>query len=139
MTTSSSLQKVTVEFRQWRAGKTSSGERTPLSLRKKAVALTNQFSVTQVSKALGLSGSQLKGWREELGKNGTGDTNSVPPQPFVSLPKGAGQQSNIQRIVMSFDDGGTIELSGDISSRLALVITDAVWRDNARRANAEGL
>lgn len=139
MTTSYSLQKAVAEFKHWRAHRTRSGERTPLSLRKKAVALTNQHSVTQVTKALGISGSQLKRWREELSENGTDDLTSASPQPFVSLPKGAAQQSGMRRIVMSFDDGGTIELTGDISSRLALVITDAIWQDNARRANTEAL
>ena len=137
MATPSSLQQVATQFSQWRAGKTSSGERTPLFLRKKAVALTNQFSVTQVSKALGLSGSQLKGWREGLNKNSADDINPISPQSFVSLPNGAAQQSIIQRIVMSFDDGSTIELTGDISSRLALVITEAIWRENASGAIRE--
>ena len=86
MTIPSSLQQVAAQFSQWRAGKTSSGERTPLSLRKKAVAQTNHFSVAQVSKALGLSGSQLKSWREVLSENGADDINPVP-STFCSLQR----------------------------------------------------
>ena len=137
MTIPSSLQQAAARFSQWRASKTSGGERTPLSLRKKAVALTNQFSATQVSKVLGLSGSQLRCWREELHENGTDDAHSAPPQPFVSLPKAAAQTSCVRRIILSFDDGGTIELTGDISSRLALVITEAIWRENASGTTRE--
>lgn len=135
MPTQSPLQKTAAEFKTWRANKNGPGESTPLPLRRQAIALTTQYSVSQVAKALGLSGSGIKRWQAELADEDV-DTATVS-QSFVSLPKGASQQSCINRLVLSFDDGGTIELTGDISSRLGMVITEAIWRDNARRANAE--
>lgn len=135
MPTQSPLHKASAEFEQWRANKTSAGERTPLPLRQKAIALTDHYSVTRVTQTLGLSGSVLKRWRTELADSEEGEPTA--PAQFVSLPKTAAQASCIQRITLSFDDGGTIELTGDISSRLARVITDAIWRDNAERANRE--
>lgn len=129
------LQKTAAEFKRWRANKSGPGESTPVPLRKQAITLTTQYSVSQVTKALGLSGSVIKRWQTELA-HGEADY-STAPQPFVSLPKAAAQASCVQRMTLSFDDGVTIELTGDISSRLALVITEAIWRDNAERANRE--
>lgn len=137
MPTQPSLQKVASAFKLWRANKNGPGESTPLSLRRQAIALTTHYSVSQVTKALGLSGSVIKRWSAELADNEA--VCATGAEPFVSLPKAAAQASCVQRITLSFDDGGTIVLTGDISSRLVLVITDAIWRDNARRASAEVL
>jgi hypothetical protein len=135
MTTLSPLQKTAAEFASWRSNKNGRGETTPTALRRKAIELTKKFAVSQVTQALRLSGSVIKRWREELVDNQV--TCEKETRPFVSLPKAAAKTSCVQRITLSFDDGGTIELTGDISSRLALVITEAIWRENASGAIRE--
>lgn len=139
MPTPSQLQKTAAEFKKWRANKNARSESTPLPLRRQAVALITQYSINQVAKALGLNGSGIKRWQAEFADKDVGEP--AGNEPFISLPKVAPQGSCLQKITLSFDDGGTLVLSGDISSRLALVITDAIWRDtmsnNAQRANWE--
>lgn len=135
MPTLSPLQKTAAEFKQWRANKNGPGESTPVLLRKQAIALTTHHSVSRVTKTLGLSGSVIKRWQTELADGEAGC--STPPEPFVSLPKEAAKTSWVQKLTLSFDDGGTIEVTGDVSSRLAMVITEAIWRDNAERASTE--
>ena len=135
MSTRSPLQKTAAEFKSWRANKNSQGQSTPQALRKQAIALTTQYSISRVTSELGLSGSVIKRWREELADHQV--TGEKPARPFVSLPKAAAQSSCVQKITLSFGDGGTIELTGDISSRLALVITEAIWRENASGAIRE--
>ena len=131
MPTLSPLQKTAAEFTSWRSNKNGRSEATPTALRRKAIELTQQYSISQVTQALSLSGSVIKRWREELADN------QNETRAFVSLPKAATKTSCVQRITLSFDDGGTIELTGDISSRLALVITEAIWRENASDATRE--
>ena len=135
MQTLSLLQKTAAEFKTWRANKNGPGEITPLPLRKQAIALTTQYSISQVTKSLGLSGSVIKRWRAEIVESEA--RCSTDFQPFVSLPKAAAQVSCVKGITLSFDDGGAIELTGDISSRMALVITEAIWRENASLGNRE--
>ena len=139
MPTPSQLQKTAAEFKKWRANKNARSESTPLPLRRQAVALITQYSINQVAKALGLNGSGIKRWQAEFADKDVGEP--AGNEPFISLPKVAPQGSCLQKITLSFDDGGTLVLSGDISSRLALVITDAIWRDtmsnNAQCANRE--
>ena len=139
MPTPSQLQKTAAEFKKWRANKNARSESTPLPLRRQAVALITQYPINQIAKALGLNGSGIKRWQAELADKDVGEP--AGNEPFISLPKVAPQGSCLQKITLSFDDGGTLVLSGDISSRLALVITDAIWRDtisnNAQRANWE--
>lgn len=131
----SPLQKTAAEFKSWRSNKNGRGETTPTALRRKAIELTQQYSISQVTKALGLSGSVINRWKAELPDN----RRDVAPHPsqFVSLPKEAVKKSWVKKITLSFDDGGTVELTGDISSRLALVITEAIWRENTSGANRE--
>ena len=139
MPTPSQLQKTAAEFKKWRANKNARSESTPLPLRRQAVALITQYPINQIAKALGLNGSGIKRWQAEFADKDVGEP--AGNEPFISLPKVAPQGSCLQKITLSFDDGGTLVLSGDISSRLALVITDAIWRDtmsnNAQRANWE--
>ena len=144
MPTPSQLQKTAAEFKKWRANKNARSESTPLPLRRQAVTLITQYSINQVAKALGLNGSGIKRWQAEFANKDVGEP--AGNEPFISLPKVAPQGSCLQKITLSFDDGGTLVLSGCTSvwrwsSRLALVITDAIWRDtisnNAQRATWE--
>ena len=85
------LQRTAAEFTSWRSNKNGRGETTPTALRRKAVELTRQYSVSKVTKTLGLSGSVIKRWREELVDNQV--TSEKETRAFVSLPKAVAQTS----------------------------------------------
>lgn len=123
------LQRAAAEFSKWRANKTSRGGITPIALRQQAVALTEHYSVCKVVSTLGLSGSVIKRWREQLFFDAERIENTS--HAFVELPQAVAPNMHIQQATLIFGEGSSLQVAGGLSTQLLTLIAKAVTPDNA--------
>lgn len=109
---SDQLTNAVAAFAHWRSNK--KGIRTPIELREQAVALSKTYSVGQITKALNLSGTEFKKWRQQS------ETAVLPT--FVSLPESVTTVLLPNNVEVFFASGERLCLhGGDPALLLSLV------------------
>ena len=119
MKNSDQLSITATAFDQWREKRVYPRERIPLALRQQAVLLYKNYSSSQITTALKISGTQLNQWKTLLAPK---DEHSE----FVHLPSPNASSIEPLNLSLSFANGATIVLSGDLSSTLIATIIQEV-------------
>lgn len=112
MTNHDKLASIIEEFQQWRNSRAHRNAKTPENLRRKAVALLNQHSSSQITTALKLSGANLKTWSQQL-------NNEIIQTDFIALPDLRPLEKpteNHLNLKIAFNNGNHMQISGDLSS-----------------------
>jgi hypothetical protein len=113
MSNQEQLSTVVAAFEQWRNNRNGRQLTTPEHLRQQAVSLLEHCSSSAITRALRISGSQLKQWRERSTPRNT---------EFISLPWVDGSSAPQQRLELSLHNGVQLSLSGALSSSLIVDI-----------------
>ena len=113
------LSTLVSAFEHWRSNRNGRKEPTPLALREQAVTLLNNYSSSQITSAIRISGSQLKQWR-----------NSVAPtdgtSQFVHLPISISPTQSSVKIELCFASGDQMHLSGLVDSSMLVSLIGAM-------------
>ena len=103
-------------FKQWRETREHATKSTPISLQQQAVALLDDFSSCKVTKALNISGTNIRRWSGKP-KNPTHGFVHLQPEPITS--------GTIQ-LELATQDGCQLRLSGDITPAHLAAITQSL-------------
>lgn len=123
MNTTTSLEQIKAQFDHWRDNKNTLGTLTPVELRRQAIELTQEYSVSKVVTTLGLSGSVIKRWRTELKHT---QTTSEPIDTFIALPTTQQANAAIASASIILNDGTNIQLNGEASAQVLSVLAQAL-------------
>ncbi|MBD1584952.1 hypothetical protein [Pseudoalteromonas sp. S16_S37] len=123
MNTTTSLEQIKAQFDHWRHNKDTLGTFTPVELRRQAVELTQEYSVSKVVTTLGLSGSVIKRWRTELKHT---QTTIEPMDTFIALPTTQQANAAITSASIILNDGTNIHLNGEASAQVLSVLAQAL-------------
>ena len=106
-------------FKQWRANRSSSAEKTPQQLRNLAVSLLTQYSSAKITTALRISGANLKLWRNEI---------TTEPPEFIELAPAASAEPALNHLDLSLqlNNGRQLSLSGNISPALLTALVEGL-------------
>ncbi len=117
------LEQVVQAFALWRLQKTKPHTVTPIELRQQAVELVNDFTPSQIAKALGLSGMQFKKWCQEL-QSATPSAASEPQQSdFLSLPLPLGNPTSPSlELELTLPNATQVRICGELSVDLLRVL-----------------
>ena len=126
MTQSDQLSQLVATFEQWRNTRLGTNKLTPKSLRQQAVLLQETYPRGKITKALRISGTQLKQWAEQCQHDEDGSPVFVPlpqisPQHLSPRPV-----NNNVNLVLNFVQGQQLHLSGKISPELITSLIKAV-------------
>jgi len=119
MTNSDQLTSVVTAFELWRSNRNGRQVPTPTPLRKQAVSLLNNYSTSQITSALRISGGQLKQWRHSL------DVPVQSPQ-FIELPVLLPSHNSPINIELHFTSGDQLHLSGVVEPDLITTLIAAM-------------
>lgn len=123
MNTTTSLEQIKAQFDHWRDNKDTLGTLTPVELRRQAVELTKEYSISKVVTTLGLSGSVIKRWRTKLEHT---QTTSEPMDTFIALPNTQQANAAIASASIILNDGTNIQLNGGASAQVLSVLAQAL-------------
>ena len=113
------LPTVVSAFEHWRSNRNGRQAPTPTTLREQAVSLLNNYSSSQITSALRISGSQLKQWR----------SSAVPTEAkaqFVHLPISISPTQSSINVELCFASGDQMHLSGLINSDMVVSLIGAM-------------
>lgn len=113
------LSTVVSAFEHWRSNRNDRQVPTPIALREQAVSLLNNYSSSQITSALRISGSQLKQWR-----NSAVSTETQPQ--FVHLPISISPTQSAVKVELCFASGDQMHLSGLINSDMLVSLIGAM-------------
>jgi hypothetical protein len=113
------LLTVVTAFEQWRSNRNGRQEPTPNALREQAVSLLNNYSSSQITSALRISGSQLKQWR-----NSAIPTETKPQ--FVHLPISISPMQSSIKVELCFACGDQMHLTGMVNSDMLVSLIGAM-------------
>jgi len=114
------LIEVKNAFKQWRANRSSSAEKTPQQLRNLAVSLLTQYSSAKITTALRISGANLKLWRNEI---------TTEPPEFIELAPAASAEPAVNHhldISLQLNNDSRVRLSGNISPVLLTALVEGL-------------
>jgi hypothetical protein len=118
------LEVVAEHFQEWRSGK-KNGERIPERLWREAVSLVDSYGVSQVCRALRLSGTDLN---ERRGVKGIGERrrSAASKSPFVeveraSLAPNDDRLSAAMGVELERPDGARLRIQGGGVDLLAVI------------------
>lgn len=112
------LSTVVSAFEHWRRNRNGRQVPTPTTLREQAVSLLNNYSSSQITSALKISGSQLKQWRNSA--------ISEKKPPFVHLPISISPTQSSVKVELCFVSGDQMHLSGLVNSDMLVSLIDAM-------------
>lgn len=113
------LPTVVSAFEHWRSNRNGRQVPTPIALREQAVTLLNNYSSSQITSALRISGSQLKQWR-----NSAVPTETKPQ--FVHLPISISPTQSSINVELCFASGDQMHLSGVVDSDMLTSLVGAM-------------
>lgn len=104
-------------FQQWRHSRSHRCAKTPLALRKQAVALLEFHSRAIITSTLKLSGNNFKNWTEAFSPSSVShDVSFVALEPLTTQPAAL-------NLTLDMANGCQLRLSGDISPALLIALT----------------
>ena len=119
MSNQDQLSTVVSAFEHWRSNRNGRQVPTPIALREQAVSLLNNYSSSQITSALRISGSQLKQWL-----NSAVPTDST--SQFVHLPISGSPTQPPVKVELCFASGDQMHLSGLVNSDMLVSLIGAM-------------
>jgi hypothetical protein len=104
MTPAEQLSSAKNAFKQWRATRKNASAKIPDVLQQRVIDLLSHYSRGTLSKALGLSGTQVKRWHAGV--------SDAPV--FVELPM-VGETETALSLELRLPNGAALSLSGQLS------------------------
>ena len=115
-----SLEIVASAFNSWRKNRPRRSEKIPAALRQQTLGLLSLHSKSEITRALRISGSQLKTWQHS---EEAVQVASVQPAEFVALASAPADHLPLLDVRLQYPGGAELSLSGPLSpAHLAAIV-----------------
>lgn len=115
-----SLEIVASAFNSWRKNRPSRSGKIPAALRQQTLGLLPLHSKSEITRALRISGSQLKTWQQA---EQFVQEDAFQPAEFVALASEPADHSPLLNVRLRCSGGAELSLSGPLSpAHLAAVV-----------------